>query len=834
MAKKRFEVPDPVVIDVPYAQLDDDRIRHAVDEEIDREKKDHSHTVENLRRTRSLVEEQLGRQLDRAAVDRQLIAHYPTVYIVHTQPGEQKKSSHDNQQFTVYVGETNNIRSRTSQHLDQDPIDREDWKAFNEAILRWRTEHGDLRHRQEKDQFLQGEGEDDFPVRQYVIGDAIFNKSLTLDVENALMGRMLAVPGVKKLNNRRKNPQGNYYTQRDFDELFTKIWASLNRHDKQLFPPEAVIRQSALFKASPFHRLTDEQQQAEAEILSLIRRALNEYSKTAIPTLIVVTGLAGTGKTVLLSDMFYELASSMKDDVTEDADEDDEYSALPAPDDNSQENTKRKSPKKIVSQGQRRRHIYFVVNHKEQVNVYTEIAKKLGLQGDKKSEECVMLPSTLIRDMPEWAPGSADRSESRFPKNAKKPAEDSLLESADVIFADEAHLLATQAEQAYAKRNRQNMLYDLLTRAKVVVAVFDSRQSLKGSQRIASDEFKVLFPDGEGKIDDEEKRGFPDIPVVRLPGLDDRKVRIRHVNLTRQMRMAADDNTIGWLDKFVGTVDVDESDNGSVTTHAEGSIGEIPNDAFADQVSSADDDLSQQDRDEPRNYDLRVYGSPVDLLNAIREKANEESGNQNNRGISRVIATYDWAYKNDDPTKKSPSDYWCVEMHRRADGRWVKGLPAGFDKSGVSAFHSHDGIFWQPWNYQIRKQDDTPWAEKPETIDEIGSTYTIQGFDLNYAGVIIGKSVGYKGTYPDGRVVFRKAESSDSDATNTRHSGEKKEIEEDYAQMNLRNQLNVLLKRGVHGLYLFALDPELQEALKQAALPNHKYVPDSTIAQTEC
>nr|WP_274518420.1 DNA/RNA helicase domain-containing protein [Bifidobacterium pseudocatenulatum] len=38
-----------------------------------------------------------------------------------------------------------------------------------------------------------------------------------------------------------------------------------------------------------------------------------------------------------------------------------------------------------------------------------------------------------------------------------------------------------------------------------------------------------------------------------------------------------------------------------------------------------------------------------------------------------------------------------------------------------------------------------------------------------------------------------------------------------YAQSNLRNELNVLLKRGVHGLYLFAVDPELQAALKEAA-----------------
>ena len=34
---------------------------------------------------------------------------------------------------------------------------------------------------------------------------------------------------------------------------------------------------------------------------------------------------------------------------------------------------------------------------------------------------------------------------------------------------------------------------------------------------------------------------------------------------------------------------------------------------------------------------------------------------------------------------------------------------------------------------------------KPHTINEVGSTFSIQGFDLNYVGVIIGPSVVYRG-----------------------------------------------------------------------------------------
>ena len=99
------------------------------------------------------------------------------------------------------------------------------------------------------------------------------------------------------------------------------------------------------------------------------------------------------------------------------------------------------------------------------------------------------------------------------------------------------------------------------------------------------------------------------------------------------------------------------------------------------------------------------------------------------------------------------------------------------------------------------------WAEKPETLGEIGSTYTIQGFDLNVAGVIIGPSVKYR----DGHVVFEAEGSENKKAT------QKKRGVVDYSEQNLHNELNVLLKRGVHGLYLFAVDSELQKALKNAA-----------------
>ena len=94
----------------------------------------------------------------------------------------------------------------------------------------------------------------------------------------------------------------------------------------------------------------------------------------------------------------------------------------------------------------------------------------------------------------------------------------------------------------------------------------------------------------------------------------------------------------------------------------------------------------------------------------------------------------------------------------------------------------------------------------------MGSTFTVQGFDLNYAGVIIGPSVKYR----NGKIMFDISESKNKGAVQNRklENGEMKNFGEDL----LKNELNVLLTRGVNGLYIYAVDEELQEALKEAIL----------------
>lgn len=191
-----------------------------------------------------------------------------------------------------------------------------------------------------------------------------------------------------------------------------------------------------------------------------------------------------------------------------------------------------------------------------------------------------------------------------------------------------------------------------------------------------------------------------------------------------------------------------------------------------------------------KTYDLKVFDNPADMQAAINQKANKDGKN----GISRMVATFDWDYSGKSKNDDDPDGLWQVSA-----GNWH-----------------------MPWNKQLHpnkddknqisgvKYSDLSWAEQPHTVREIGSTYTVQGFDLNYAGVVIGPSVKYR----NGKIVFDPSASKDKKVYQRRsmHDGSKQE----YGTTLIENTFNVLMTRGVNGLYIYAVDPALQAALKKA------------------
>ncbi|HFI0313287.1 TPA: DNA/RNA helicase domain-containing protein, partial [Streptococcus suis] len=517
--------------------------------------------------------------------------------------------------------ETTNINKRTQQHLLIDPKIREDWKALSEA----------------KNSSM------------YIIGHKYFNKSLTLDIENRLMLYLSSIENVKSVYNRRTNEQNKYYTSNKLDEVFSEIWLKLRNKNKKLFPMESVIKDSALFKASPFHKLTNEQLEAKMEILNTVAEILQNNTTG---NLIIVNGAAGSGKTVLLSSLFYDLF-------------------------NDTEFQLEKLEKTALNN-------YLLVNHEQLLVVYEQIASKLNILG--KNVKRVLKPTKFIN------------------RNSEE-------NKADIVLIDEAHLLWTQGKQSYRGKNQ---LIDIINRSKLTIAVFDEDQIMQTNQYMEKD-IHHLVP----------------------------KTKLHKITLKNQMRINASLKTIEWIENFarhnkIGTINKDDS------------------------------------------YDLRVFDSPEDLVQAIKER-NFDS----NKGISRTIASFDWEYSSN--KKPENTDFWMVKI----------------------------GTCEMPWNLQLQEYDialkkqnkNRSWAEQPHTINEVGSHYTVQGFDLNYAGVIIGPSVKYR----NGKVIIDPNESKNKHATQRRtfSNNEKRHVSEELIQ----NELNVLLTRGVNGLYIYAVDEQLRNKL---------------------
>lgn len=541
-----------------------------------------------------------------------IISRYPTVYVVN----DKKKKKI----YSVYVGETNNIAKRTAQHLHDDPKSREDWRELSESKT----------------------------AKMYVIGHQHFNKSMTLDIENQLMLYLSSVENVKALYNRRSNDQDKYYPVNEVQDIFTQIWTQLHQKNSELFPAMDVLKDLAIFKASPFHKLTHEQLEAKNLIMERVNSSLDNDEEGQ---LIMVTGEAGAGKTVLLSNLFYDLVG---------------YKKYGHP-----------------------LNVHIMVNHDEQVKVYRKISKKLGIDVN-----LVGKPTSFINKG----------------------------EKADVILVDEAHLLWTQGKQSYQGTNQ---LEDLRKLGKVVVIIFDQHQVLRSQQIVEAAQLQRMV--GEALKSD------------------------NLIELKNQLRIDANESTIQWVRDLVD--------------HQK--VGKLQPDS---------------------KYEIKVFDSPKDLENAIQIKNRSDLDSHYANGISRLVATFDWTFS----TGSKPSDgslTWDVKI-----GDWR-----------------------MPWNNQLKTKQkrsvsyrNLSWAERSETINEVGSTYTIQGFDLNYAGVIIGPSVKYR----DGMIVFDPKAHANKDANQKRtlQSGEKRS----FAEKLIRNELNVLLTRGVHGLYIYAVDPELREALKKA------------------
>lgn len=165
------------------------------------------------------------------------------------------------------------------------------------------------------------------------------------------------------------------------------------------------------------------------------------------------------------------------------------------------------------------------------------------------------------------------------------------------------------------------------------------------------------------------------------------------------------------------------------------------------------------------DYDLRMFDSIVEMRDEIRKRDAES-------GLARLVAGYAWPWKT--KTDKTTYDIEIDDTSFR-------------------------------WN-----STQSDWIASRESIDEVGSIHTVQGYDLNYAGVIIGPDLRFD---PAHGLVFERASYFDAKGKENNKTSGKIYSDTDLLRF-ISNIYAVLLTRGILGTYVYVCDPVLREYLR--------------------
>jgi len=116
------------------------------------------------------------------------------------------------------------------------------------------------------------------------------------------------------------------------------------------------------------------------------------------------------------------------------------------------------------------------------------------------------------------------------------------------------------------------------------------------------------------------------------------------------------------------------------------------------------------------------------------------------------------------------------------------------------------------WNTHINN-----WLDSPNSSDEVGCIYTIQGEDLNYVGVIIGEELIYR----DGQIAFNEVAYKDAGAKrrNMVQVKENQFITDEEKLAQIIRVYKILLNRFIMGTYVYVCDQELREFLRHYFMP---------------
>lgn len=179
------------------------------------------------------------------------------------------------------------------------------------------------------------------------------------------------------------------------------------------------------------------------------------------------------------------------------------------------------------------------------------------------------------------------------------------------------------------------------------------------------------------------------------------------------------------------------------------------------------------------DFDFKVFDDPSELYNSLVFQNNIEGQ------TARLMAGFCWP--------------WSTEV---IDGDLVKDVKIG---NFAMPWETHDKV---PYAQLTKKYPHWyEWAYKPLGIEQVGCIYTAQGFEFDYAGVIIGGDLKYDQISK--KIITDK--NACKDPVLKRNVQEANMTFDDY----VRNIYRVLMSRGMKGCYVYIVDKSLRNYIKQ-------------------
>lgn len=172
-------------------------------------------------------------------------------------------------------------------------------------------------------------------------------------------------------------------------------------------------------------------------------------------------------------------------------------------------------------------------------------------------------------------------------------------------------------------------------------------------------------------------------------------------------------------------------------------------------------DLIDFNGDKISEYDFKIYDDLSKMVDDIKDKNQKMD-------LCRLISGYAWPWT----SKKNP-DKHDIEIGD------VK-------------------LKWNSVNHN--------WVNSANAINEVGCIHTVQGYDLNYAGVIIGPEISYDAYLKEIKIHPEKYMDI---------NGKKGVDDIDELKRYIINIYKTLLTRGIYGTYVYIVDDALRDYFKK-------------------